>query len=122
KKPPSDSDINTETLDLLRDLYFLAFYFRAYADPKGTNFIQVGPGDKEPEPDDLAEFEGPVLIGDLKPMLKNHLLKIERIDVCTEIWYTSGGQARHRLLGGAISFSARYLSKGEPSRPGGRTV
>jgi DNA invertase Pin-like site-specific DNA recombinase len=92
KKPPTEPDLNTEALEVLRALYWLSTFFRmAAVDPN-----------KPPETE-AGEW---LLLGDFRPHLKPYLRKLAGITVHTQLQGTSR-RTRHIFASGEIALMPR---------------
>lgn len=92
KKPPSEEDINAETMEVLRSLYWLGICFRLTADPQD-------------DWESMLEAEGKActLTGDFTPMIRRFVRKIAGITVHSRI-DGEGRRVRHTFERGEIAF------------------
>jgi hypothetical protein len=88
QRPPSDADINSETMDVLRSLYYLGIWFRLVADPM----------------DEEQEQEGNAIMTVEPSVLKPYLRHIEAITVHTRK-VGSGRASRHFFERGEMVFA-----------------
>jgi DNA invertase Pin-like site-specific DNA recombinase len=101
KGPPTEKDINRETLEVLRALYWMALWFDVAAE--------------QAEMTDDQRFElheGPIFtLDNPSEALRPYLRKIAGITCRTEI-EGHGNRTRHRFLGGDIEFKSLGLNPG----------
>jgi site-specific DNA recombinase len=89
KRPPTESDLNSEVMSILRTLYWLGIYFRLHADPM--------------DPENAEEHGGASLIGDFAPAIRHWLRDVSAIVIHTRKNGT-GYATRHAFIGGEIAF------------------
>ena len=96
KRPPTDKDINAETMEVLRSLYWLAIYFRSSAE-------QAEMSEEEREELYAEEGEWMITLADPTAALRPYLRKIAGITVYTRI-EGHKTRTRHQFERGEIAF------------------
>jgi hypothetical protein len=101
RKPPTEKDINDETIAVLRALHWMAYYFGVAADQ--MRFTE----EQRAEYGAYMTTDNPAAT--LRPWVHRH---IEAIKVHTRLG-GGGVRTRHKLLGGVIAFKTVGANTGE---------